>query len=628
MDEAFDDVVKELGRVPTFEEFSKKCGGAANRIKKGRYDSEIRNWGKFLTCKGAKPYIEINKWMPEIIEKVFDNLCEELGRVPTYVEFKEKYSGALDAIVKLRYNPEIRNWGQFVTHRITSKLPEVFTLDNILDLGFNDKKANNIVENALTLHRIYKLNSECYTTSKELFETYKSLQAEKKGGEVTKKRRYPSLQKSLRIFPLETEGNLVMVEPYEGSRKTERNGIKEHERGEMNSVSRKIIKILNAANIVPSDAFEYENELAKRFSSKGEYIKVYEEGLFPLTTNLMRIILERENGKNILDIGSGVGAPTLQAIMQLGKDFHYSGLDCVDEIQQYNREKYGEMFHTLMVPYEMGNVEGEFDTVTASLVLDSLNLPEIFTTLMGSHQFLESDGKIITVLSKAREEKVQQVLSILKGMGYELEIEPRNYYFNLKLKDMAGKTVNNYFYIIRAQKEGELESLDLSKQQELYLGLCYLKAGKFKEAKEIFDDLGYSTEEAARELVRLERHDYKEPPFTLLKDFIEKRQIEIGRIEGLKKGAKNSLRYLEVTDVCEGFALEVGGNDFSNREMLEESLRYLRNPFSIHDKKLRGTIEEGVNVIRGKSRNKKRRRFRKELRKYLQTLLNSLDSDI
>jgi len=638
IDKAFDELGKELGKTPSRKEFGEKYSGAYNAIAKGRYDPGITTWNQFLAHNEIKPCHEIGKWTPQAIDKAFDELTKELRRIPGRTEFVKRYGGTITAIRKGKYDDEIRTWNEFIIHKIISKLPEIFTLDDLLTPGLFNKgpkrvdknRVNKIVKDALELHKIYQLDNEHYVIGKELFDYYNSLQAGEREEKVAKKRGCPPLQKSLRVFPLEADGKLVRAE-HKGyvSGKLGEDGAKTHRDAEINEVSKRIIKILNAANIVPPNAFEYETELARRFSSQEEYIRVYEEGIFPLTTNLMRVVLENESGGNILDIGNGVGAPTLQALVQLGRKFDYLGVDCVNGIQEFNREKHGDVFVTLKVPYEFGKIEGKFDLITASLVLDSLNLPEICTTMIGSHQLLEKNGEIITILSKAREERAQQVLSILKGIGYKVDINPENYYFNLKLKDLNGKNVNNYFYIVRAHKDSELNELDLSKKFEFYLRLSHLKARKFEELRGISTNSGYYLKDIINELLRIEKHDYKEPPFRFFEEFKEKERQKSEMIEKAKEEAKKDVRHPSAISIYEDFAAYFAGDDFLNIKMLERSLAFVRGklkgPDRIFQKTFHESSEKAMSVIRGKSRYKKRNRFREDLGRYLETLQKNLD---
>ena len=114
IDAAFDQLKEELGRIPTYDEFPRR---ALEIIEKGKYDSKIRMWNQYLIHRGEELNHEYRKWIPDEVDRVFDEMREELGRVPTVDEFREKYSGAINAIVNKRYNPNIMNWGGYLEGR-------------------------------------------------------------------------------------------------------------------------------------------------------------------------------------------------------------------------------------------------------------------------------------------------------------------------------------------------------------------------------------------------------------------------------------------------------------------------------------------------------------------------------
>jgi superfamily II DNA or RNA helicase len=56
-------------------------------------------------------------WTSEKIDKAYDGLKKELGRVPSFCEFQKRYGGAFNAILRGRYDPRIRKWSEYIRHR-------------------------------------------------------------------------------------------------------------------------------------------------------------------------------------------------------------------------------------------------------------------------------------------------------------------------------------------------------------------------------------------------------------------------------------------------------------------------------------------------------------------------------
>lgn len=57
------------------------------------------------------------KWTPEAIDNAFNQMVDELGRRPAFNEFAERFPGAIDSIVKGRYDDTIISWSQYLAHR-------------------------------------------------------------------------------------------------------------------------------------------------------------------------------------------------------------------------------------------------------------------------------------------------------------------------------------------------------------------------------------------------------------------------------------------------------------------------------------------------------------------------------
>ncbi len=122
VDESLDQLMSELGRVPTYGEFIAKYPGAMDAIKSGRYAHQITTWKEYVTQRGLRNVKQgrvpmqhdlptANKWSPEKIDAVFDQMTLKLGRVPKYIEFRNKFGGAMSAIVYGRYDSSIKSFG-------------------------------------------------------------------------------------------------------------------------------------------------------------------------------------------------------------------------------------------------------------------------------------------------------------------------------------------------------------------------------------------------------------------------------------------------------------------------------------------------------------------------------------
>ncbi len=111
--EAFYKCKKQLGRVPTYEEFD-KGNGTCSAICRGSYSPNIRTYNGFLADIGEDANNERNIWNKDTILGAYFELNEKLGRNPTSVEFTKRYSGASDAITGGRYDPKITTWNGFL----------------------------------------------------------------------------------------------------------------------------------------------------------------------------------------------------------------------------------------------------------------------------------------------------------------------------------------------------------------------------------------------------------------------------------------------------------------------------------------------------------------------------------
>ncbi|MCX6818393.1 MAG: SNF2-related protein [Candidatus Aenigmarchaeota archaeon] len=119
IDIAFDRMKKSLGRRPRYKEFAKECGGAIAAIRQDRYDPNITKWSEYIEYRTGKPPENVpGKWKnPRKIDNAFDKMKDKLGRNPTQTEFDKSYGGAYTAIKTGRYNPNVKNWRQYLAHR-------------------------------------------------------------------------------------------------------------------------------------------------------------------------------------------------------------------------------------------------------------------------------------------------------------------------------------------------------------------------------------------------------------------------------------------------------------------------------------------------------------------------------
>jgi len=102
IDKAFDQMHKELGRNPSYEEFAAKFKGAMNAIQDGRYKLQIRKWSQYLTHRGFVMPERKDSRQVSFEEKVLLvetylfvtkgilNLCRQIG--VSYSNVSERYS--------------------------------------------------------------------------------------------------------------------------------------------------------------------------------------------------------------------------------------------------------------------------------------------------------------------------------------------------------------------------------------------------------------------------------------------------------------------------------------------------------------------------------------------------------
>jgi hypothetical protein len=106
--ETFYEQKKRLGRTPRKDEFQ---SGALDAIKNGKYDPKIRTWNGFLEDIGEEINHDVKKWYRKTIINAFYEKKKELGMPPKAEEIP---NGALRAITRGKYDPNIRSWNEFL----------------------------------------------------------------------------------------------------------------------------------------------------------------------------------------------------------------------------------------------------------------------------------------------------------------------------------------------------------------------------------------------------------------------------------------------------------------------------------------------------------------------------------
>lgn len=73
------------------------------------------------------------RWTPEGIDNAFDQMVDELGRRPTFDEFAGKFARAMQIIVTGGYNPNIKSWTQYLTHRNYHQIKDAPTFREFIE---------------------------------------------------------------------------------------------------------------------------------------------------------------------------------------------------------------------------------------------------------------------------------------------------------------------------------------------------------------------------------------------------------------------------------------------------------------------------------------------------------------
>jgi len=111
---AFYGMINRLRRVSTREEFIVENGGALTAIMKGICNPKIKSWRQFVKYHGLEPGKK--EWPREAVNDALYSQINELRRIPTQNEFKNKNGGALTAIKDGRYHTETKTWNQFLEY--------------------------------------------------------------------------------------------------------------------------------------------------------------------------------------------------------------------------------------------------------------------------------------------------------------------------------------------------------------------------------------------------------------------------------------------------------------------------------------------------------------------------------
>lgn len=115
IDNAFDELRAEKGRVPSHGEFAERFGSALGAIVDGRYRLDIKNYSAYVRHRGLEPLSDKKReWKRENIEAAFRKITADMGRQPSVGEFRERFPGAMKAIFRGSYDPQIKKWSGFV----------------------------------------------------------------------------------------------------------------------------------------------------------------------------------------------------------------------------------------------------------------------------------------------------------------------------------------------------------------------------------------------------------------------------------------------------------------------------------------------------------------------------------
>lgn len=113
-------------------------------------------------------------WTPEKIDETFDQMVDELGRMPTQKEFSKCYPGAFVKIRRRGYMPNIKTWADYVRHRglgqelSTSPRYDSGTKVNIVELYlFGKENRRRIAKN----HEISDTSIKTWSYDSEIIET-------------------------------------------------------------------------------------------------------------------------------------------------------------------------------------------------------------------------------------------------------------------------------------------------------------------------------------------------------------------------------------------------------------------------------------------------------------------------
>lgn len=136
IDNAFDDQMTRLGRIPTSIEFGKAAKGALAAIADGGYKKDVRCYTDYLRHRGLQPNQNIYRrghWTRDKIDAAHDEHTTRLGRVPTWKEFEKEYHGAITVILNGEYATSVKTYTDYLRFRGLLEVNSVRALSQLLD---------------------------------------------------------------------------------------------------------------------------------------------------------------------------------------------------------------------------------------------------------------------------------------------------------------------------------------------------------------------------------------------------------------------------------------------------------------------------------------------------------------
>ncbi len=136
------------------------------------------------------------------------------------------------------------------------------------------------------------------------------------------------------------------------------------------------------------------NQIAKKYDEK--YGSDYSDTIF------IDKFLDLLNGKNVLDIGCGVGSLTNYIYR---KGFNVTGIDLADEMLRIAKQKYKDINFVRM---DMKNItlNQKYDGISVLYSLFHLSKNEVINVLPKYHELLNEKGKMLLILQNGSGEKI------------------------------------------------------------------------------------------------------------------------------------------------------------------------------------------------------------------------------